>query len=159
MFSLGSHAAPLKLQAQAQAHAQAHAQAQLASNSIIPNLTHDRSESAAAATLPASLPHIWPGSLTPRSPIPPIVELASLDIDMEVDQEQGDVSMDNAGEISDSSAKQAGEAKGAVLKILDQTIHDGGAVKYTVLWENGETTEVRQICYTQRTLVEHRGST
>ncbi|KAF8953095.1 hypothetical protein CPC16_009397 [Podila verticillata] len=60
---------------------------------------------------------------------------------MEVDQEQGDVTMDNIGEIRDSSAKQAGEAKGAVLKILDQTIHDGGAVKYTVLWENGETTE------------------
>jgi len=34
-------------------------------------------------------------------------------------------------------------ARGEVLKILDQTIHDGGAVKYTVLWENGETTEVR----------------
>lgn len=33
--------------------------------------------------------------------------------------------------------------RGEVQKILDQTIHDGGAVKYTVLWENGETTEVR----------------
>ncbi|KAG0331006.1 hypothetical protein BG000_011296 [Podila horticola] len=59
---------------------------------------------------------------------------------MEVDQEQGDVTMDSTTKIIDSSAKPS-EAKGAVLKILDQTIHDGGAVKYTVLWENGETTE------------------
>lgn len=62
---------------------------------------------------------------------------------MEVDREQGDVTMDSTTEISDLSAKPS-ESKGAVLKILDQTIHDGGAVKYTVLWENGETTEVRQ---------------
>ncbi|KAG0307302.1 hypothetical protein BGZ98_000583, partial [Dissophora globulifera] len=32
-------------------------------------------------------------------------------------------------------------SRGEVRKILDQTIHDGGAVKYTVLWENGDTTE------------------
>lgn len=33
--------------------------------------------------------------------------------------------------------------KGNALKLLDQTIDDGGAVMYTVLWENGATTEVR----------------
>ncbi|KAF9919354.1 hypothetical protein BGZ65_012227, partial [Modicella reniformis] len=32
-------------------------------------------------------------------------------------------------------------SRGEVLKILDQTITDGGAVKYTVRWENGDTTE------------------
>ncbi|KAF9427836.1 hypothetical protein BGZ94_004051 [Podila epigama] len=52
---------------------------------------------------------------------------------MAVDHENGDVVMnDHTGGDMD---------KGAVLKILDQTIHDGGAVKYTVLWENGATTE------------------
>lgn len=35
--------------------------------------------------------------------------------------------------------------KGNALKILDQTIDDGGAVKYTVLWESGATTEVRDL--------------
>lgn len=140
MFALGSHA--LKPQSQAQGHAQAqeHAQAQLASNAIIPNSTHDRNESS-STSLPITLPHIWPSAH--RSPILPTVELESLGIDMEVDQEQGDVTMDSTTKIIDSSAKPS-EAKGAVLKILDQTIHDGGAVKYTVLWENGETTEVRQ---------------
>ncbi|KAF9197606.1 hypothetical protein BGZ49_001880, partial [Haplosporangium sp. Z 27] len=40
-----------------------------------------------------------------------------------------------------TSMDQSSPARGDVLKILDQTIHDGGAVKYTVLWENGDTTE------------------
>jgi len=43
--------------------------------------------------------------------------------------------------------------KGNALKILDQTIDDGGAVMYTVLWENGATTEVRsrqQLFWTRR---------
>ncbi|KAF9400612.1 hypothetical protein BGZ76_007682, partial [Entomortierella beljakovae] len=40
-----------------------------------------------------------------------------------------------------TSTDQSSPSRGEVLKILDQTIHDGGAVKYTVLWENGDTTE------------------
>ena len=41
-----------------------------------------------------------------------------------------------------SDQQQSLLEKGNALKILDQTIDDGGAVKYTVLWENGATTEV-----------------
>ncbi|KAG0234659.1 hypothetical protein BGX31_004482 [Mortierella sp. GBA43] len=49
----------------------------------------------------------------------------------------GQVNLDELTSTMDSTAPPRGE----VLKILDQTIHDGGAVKYTVLWENGDTTE------------------
>ncbi|KAF9115239.1 hypothetical protein BGX27_008473 [Mortierella sp. AM989] len=43
--------------------------------------------------------------------------------------------------IDTTSMDHSSSSRGEVLKILDQTIHDGGAVKYTVLWENGDTTE------------------
>ncbi|KAF9903864.1 hypothetical protein EC991_003241 [Linnemannia zychae] len=62
---------------------------------------------------------------------------------MEIDsQEQHDVSMtvteqDPIG----VSALDAPSSRGDVLRIVDQTIDDGGAVKYTVVWENGDTTE------------------
>ncbi len=45
-------------------------------------------------------------------------------------------------------------ARGDVLKILGQTIHDGGAVKYTVFWENRESTEVR--ISNMRTMLQNR---
>ncbi|KAF9191017.1 hypothetical protein BGZ51_007850 [Haplosporangium sp. Z 767] len=56
------------------------------------------------------------------------------------------ISSDSAETIEQDEAEIASvdisqPSKGNVLKILDQTIHDGGAVKYTVLWENGDTTE------------------
>ncbi|CAO3564356.1 unnamed protein product [Mortierella alpina] len=52
----------------------------------------------------------------------------------QVDQSEQDVAMMATEESSLTS-------KGDVLKILGQTIHNGGAVKYTVFWENGESTE------------------
>lgn len=54
----------------------------------------------------------------------------------QVDQSEQDVTMMATDDGSLTS-------RGDVLKILGQTIHDGGAVKYTVFWENGESTEVR----------------
>ncbi|KAI1315973.1 hypothetical protein EDD11_010555 [Mortierella claussenii] len=69
-----------------------------------------------------------------------------MDIDI---QEQNDLNMDSSfeddlnkpGAIEAIPANAVPSSKGEVLKILDQTIHDGGAVMYTVLWENGDTTE------------------
>ncbi|KAF9954579.1 hypothetical protein BGZ72_004467 [Mortierella alpina] len=52
----------------------------------------------------------------------------------QVDQTEQDVTMMTTVDGSPTS-------RGDVLKILGQTIHDGGAVKYTVFWENGESTE------------------
>ncbi|KAF9581775.1 hypothetical protein BGW38_001089, partial [Lunasporangiospora selenospora] len=73
--------------------------------------------------------------------------------DMDLDQQQSPLQqdmpmsgyeqtiMDDQEPLDVTSASQSPETRGEVLKILDQTIHDGGAVKYTVLWENGATTE------------------
>lgn len=64
---------------------------------------------------------------------------------MEVDsQDQRDVSMKDA-EQDNTEVSTVGtpSSRGEVLRIVDQTIDDGGAVKYTVVWENGDTTEVR----------------
>lgn len=64
---------------------------------------------------------------------------------MEVDsQDQLDVSMKD-GEQDNTEVSTVGtpSSRGDVLRIVDQTIDDGGAVKYTVVWENGDTTEVR----------------
>ncbi|KAF8932788.1 hypothetical protein BGZ58_006793 [Dissophora ornata] len=63
---------------------------------------------------------------------------------MDIDpQEQRDLSVEaNETDVADvNSTHHPTPSRGEVLKILDQTIHDGGAVKYTVLWENGDTTE------------------
>ncbi|KAG0298177.1 hypothetical protein BGZ96_001722 [Linnemannia gamsii] len=62
---------------------------------------------------------------------------------MEVDaQEQHDVSMKDAEQDNiEVSAVGTPSSRGEVLRIVDQTIDDGGAVKYTVVWENGDTTE------------------
>jgi hypothetical protein len=67
---------------------------------------------------------------------------------MEVDaQEQHDVSMKDAEQDNiEVSAVGTPSSRGDVLRIVDQTIDDGGAVKYTVVWENGDTTEVRLTC-------------
>lgn len=70
---------------------------------------------------------------------------------MDVDpQEQHSLLATSNGQVNldeltstDTSLDPTSASRGEVQKILDQTIHDGGAVKYTVLWENGDTTEVR----------------
>ncbi|KAF9995153.1 hypothetical protein BGZ79_011172 [Entomortierella chlamydospora] len=64
---------------------------------------------------------------------------------MDVDpQEQSLNLLNNISQMESTdttSMDRSSTSRGEVLKILDQTIHDGGAVKYTVLWENGDTTE------------------
>lgn len=62
---------------------------------------------------------------------------------MEIDsQEPLDVSMkDVEQDTVDVPVLDTPSSRGDVLRIVDQTIDDGGAVKYTVVWENGDTTE------------------
>ncbi|KAG0206195.1 hypothetical protein BGX28_002330 [Mortierella sp. GBA30] len=70
-------------------------------------------------------------------------------MDIDPQEQQNDTPVNHIGQVDgsgqDVTMVAAGDSsprsRGDVLKILGQTIHDGGAVKYTVFWENGDTTE------------------
>ncbi|KAG0368345.1 hypothetical protein BGZ54_002138 [Gamsiella multidivaricata] len=63
---------------------------------------------------------------------------------MDVDSQEHNLPLQQSDQVDATEANlndQSSPSRGEVLKILDQTIHDGGAVKYTVLWASGDTSE------------------